>query len=155
MLSLYIPIVHETDTELKIKTVIKTQKFGEIDHVDFVRNKVKNRREAFVHFKVWYDNDNVTEFIKCLNNPETKTRIYHTNNKFWPVLVNRNSNPENKNPNYINEVALKDITMLDTDAFSCQKDVLEKLRATIEEYNKLKTQYMEVIIGTATKKIKN
>lgn len=155
MLSLYIPIVHETDTELKIKTVIKTQKFGEIDHVDFVRNKVKNRREAFVHFKVWYDNDNVTEFIKCLNNPETKTRIYHTNNKFWPVLVNRNSNPENKNPNYINEVTLKDITMLDTDAFSCQKDVLEKLRATIEEYNKLKTQYMEVIIGTATKKIKN
>ena len=155
MLSLYIPIVHDNDTELKIKTVIKTQQFGEVDHVDFVRNKVKNRREAFVHFKVWYDNDNVAEFIKCLNNPETKTRIYHTNNKFWPVLVNRNTNPENKNPNYINEVPLKDITMLDADAFSSQKDVLEKLKTTIEEYNKLKTQYMEVIVGTATKKIKN
>lgn len=155
MLSLYIPIVHDNDTELKIKTVLKTQKFGEVDHVDFVRNKVKNRREAFVHFKVWYDNDNVAEFIKCLNNPETKTRIYHTNNKFWPVLVNRNTNPENKNPNYINEVPLKDITMLDADAFSSQKDVLEKLKTTIEEYNKLKTQYMEVIVGTATKKIKN
>lgn len=155
MLSLYIPIVHETDTELKIKTVIKTQKFGEVDHVDFVRNKVKNRREAFVHFKVWYDNYVVSEFIKCLNNPETKTRIYHTNNKFWPVLVNRNTNPENKNPNYINEVDLKDITMLDSDAFSSQKDVIEKLRATIEEYNKLKTQYMKVIVGTETKKIKN
>ena len=153
MLSLYIPIVHETDTELKIKTVIKTQKLGEVDHVDFVRNKVKNRREAFVHFKVWYENDNVTEFIKCLNNPETKTRIYHTNNKFWPVLVNRNTNPENKNPNYINEVALKDIRMLDTDAFLCQKHVLEKLRETIEEYNKLKTQYMVSL--SFSKKIKN
>jgi len=155
MLSLYIPIVHDNDTELKIKTVFKTQKFGEVNNVDFVRNKLKNRREAFVHFKVWYDNDNVTEFMKCLNNPNTKTRIYHTDNKFWPVLVNRNANPENKNPNYINEVPLKDITMLDTDAFSSQKEVLEKLKTTIEEYNKLKTQYMEVVVGTATKKIKN
>jgi|TARA_B110000858_G_scaffold90765_1_gene104890 hypothetical protein len=155
MLSLYIPIIHDNDTELNIKTVFKTQMFGQVDHVDFVRNKVKNRREAFVHFKVWYDNDAVSEFIKCLNNPETKTRIYHTDNKFWPVLVNRNNNPENKNPNYINEVPLKDITMLDTDAFSSQKDVLEKLKTTIEEYNKLKTQYMEVIVGTATKKVKN
>ena len=155
MLSLYIPIVHDNHTELNIKNVIKTQKFGEVDHVDFVWNKVKNRREAFVHFKVWYDNDVVSEFIKCLNNPETKTRIYHTNNNFWPVLVNRNANPGHKNPNYINEVPLKDITMLDTDAFSSQKDVLEKLKTTIEEYNKLKTQYMEVIVGTATKKVKN
>tara|TARA_B100001769_G_C22019893_1_gene548042 strand:+ start:573 stop:1040 length:468 start_codon:yes stop_codon:yes gene_type:complete len=154
MLSLYIPILRDNETDLNIKTVFKTQNLGEVEHVDFVRNKLKNRREAFVHFKVWYDNDNVTKFMKCLNNPQTNTRVYHTDNKFWPVLVNRNANPENKNPNYINEVPLKDITMLDTDTYSTQKEVLEKLKTTIEEYNKLKTQYMEVVVATESKKIK-
>lgn len=141
MLSLYIPVIQDNITETNVKQVFIKKNYGEVERVDFVRNKLKNRREAFVHFKVWYDNEDVKEFKDRINNPNTKTRVYHTNNKFWPILINHNVNPEKKNPNYINE---NDMEVVDSDKES-YKELVDKLNKTIADYNLLKNEYFKII----------
>ena len=75
---------------------------GKIARVDFVKNISKNRREAFIHFEEWFTNEEANLLKEDILNNDTKTRFkYNDSNKFWPLLVNKNPNKKEANPNYI------------------------------------------------------
>ena len=100
-LSLYIPIIPESMSEAYIKKMFNNANIGKIMRVDFVKNKVKNRREAFIHFDEWFDSDESKKLKEDILNPDTKTRFkYNQTNKFWPLLVNKNAHNKTPNPNY-------------------------------------------------------
>jgi len=60
----------------------------------------KNRREAFIHFDEWYDNEECKKLKDDIMDPNTKTKLYHTNERFWPILVNKNPHKRIINPDY-------------------------------------------------------
>ena len=101
VLSLYIPIIAESISEEYIKKMFKTYNIGIILRVDFVKNLVKNRREAFLHFDEWYNSEESKKMKEDILNPNTKTRfIYNEAGKFWPLLINKNAHKRVDNPNY-------------------------------------------------------
>ena len=78
-----------------------SKNIGKVLRVDFVKNKAKNRNEAFVHFDEWFDNDESKKLKADILNPESKTRFkYSHGDKFWPLLVNKNAHNKVTNPNY-------------------------------------------------------
>ena len=101
VLSLYIPIIAESISEEYIKKMFKTHNIGLILRVDFVKNLLKNRREAFVHFDEWYNSEESKKMKEDILNPNTKTRfVYNESGKFWPLLINKNAHKRVDNPNY-------------------------------------------------------
>ena len=101
VLSLYIPIIAESISEEYIKKMFKTHNIGLILRVDFVKNLLKNRREAFVHFDEWYNSEESKKMKEDIMNPNTKTRfVYNEAGKFWPLLINKNAHKRVDNPNY-------------------------------------------------------
>lgn len=100
MLSLYIPIVQEHITEAYVKRQFNDNNIGKVMRVDFVKNISKNRREAFVHFDEWYENETSKALQEDIKNPTTKTRFVYHNNKFFPLLVNKNAHCRVNNPAY-------------------------------------------------------
>tara|TARA_Y100000591_G_C21812727_1_gene688868 strand:- start:46 stop:501 length:456 start_codon:yes stop_codon:yes gene_type:complete len=101
VLSLYIPIISENITEAFITKVFFEKNIGKILRVDFVHNKIKNRREAFIHFDEWFNSKESSSLKEDILNPNTKTQfVYGVSNKFWPLLVNKNAHKRNNNPNY-------------------------------------------------------
>ena len=99
VLSLYIPVIRNTSEEYIIK-MFKTHNIGKVMRVDFVYNKTKNRREAFVHFDEWFASDESKQLQEDILDPNTKTRFKYQGEKFWPLLVNRNAHKQVNNPNY-------------------------------------------------------
>ena len=101
VLSLYIPIISENITEAFITKVFSDKNIGKILRIDFVHNKMKNRREAFIHFDEWFNSPESLSLKEDILNPNTKTQfVYGVSNKFWPLLVNNNAHKRNVNPNY-------------------------------------------------------
>lgn len=102
VLSLYIPIISKNTSETYIKKMFDSNKIGKIMRVDFVYNKVKDRREAFIHFDEWFDTTESNSLKEDILNPNTKTQFKYsaTTTKFWPLLVNRNAHKRVNNPNY-------------------------------------------------------
>lgn len=101
MLSLYIPIVQKPFSEAYISKMFKVHQLGDVLRVDFVRNKEKDRVEAFVHFRKWFDTENARVMQLDVQNPNTKTRfVYTESGKFWPLLVNKNAEKRGDNPKY-------------------------------------------------------
>ena len=100
VLSLYIPIVSEKCSENYMKTVFVEKKIGKIMRVDFVENITKKRREAFIHFDEWYESEECKKLKDDIMNPTSITKLYHTNDRFWPILVNKNAHKRNINPDY-------------------------------------------------------
>ena len=102
ILSLYVPIISESISEAYIKKMFANKNIGKIAYVDFVKNISKNRREAFIHFEEWFTNEEANLLKEDILNNDTKTRFkYNDSNKFWPLLVNKNPNRKEANPNYI------------------------------------------------------
>jgi len=99
VLSLYIPIIRNTSEEYIIK-MFKTHNIGKVMRVDFVFNKTKNRREAFVHFDEWFASTESKQLQEDILDPNTKTQFKYQGDKFWPLLVNRNAHKQVNNPNY-------------------------------------------------------
>ena len=100
VLSLYIPIISDKVSEEYIKKMFLKHNIGKILRVDFVKNKVKNRNEAFVHFDEWFSNEHATNLKENVLNPEIKARLVYNNDKFWPLLENKNPHKRVENPNY-------------------------------------------------------
>ena len=100
--SLYIPIVSKNITEYYVKQQFFQHKIGSVQNVDFVFNNQKNRREAFIHFKCWFDNKKAKDLLLDIKNEETKTQFIYYNKKFWPLLINKSSK-DSKNENYVIE----------------------------------------------------
>ena len=100
VLSLYIPIISESTSEDYIKSSFEKNNIGKILKVDFVHNIQKNRREAFIHFDEWFDTTECVELKESILDPNVKAKLYHTNERFWPLLINKNAHKRNNNPNY-------------------------------------------------------
>lgn len=100
MLSLYIPVVQEHITETYIKRQFKDHNIGRVMRVDFVKNIVKGRREAFVHFDEWFDNETSRALQDDIKNVDTKTRFVYHDKKFFPLLMNKNAHRRVNNPGY-------------------------------------------------------
>lgn len=100
-LSLYIPVISIFISESYIKKIFKSKNIGDVLKVEFVKNIQKNRYEAFVHFKEWFNSEESKKLQEDINNINTKTKfIYDDNNKFWPLLVNKNPHKRVNNPKY-------------------------------------------------------
>merc|ERR1712137_462923 len=95
--SLYIPIIADNTSEDYIKTIFQKKNIGKVLRVDFVHNIPKNRREAFIHFDEWFDSVECNDFKSDILNPEVKAKLYHTSERFWPILVNKNAHKRNDN----------------------------------------------------------
>ena len=101
VLSLYIPVISTTVSEQYIIKMFKKHNIGIVLRVDFVKNIKKNRREAFIHFDEWFNNDKSLDLQKDVQNINTKTKfVYSETGKFWPLLVNKNAHKRVNNPNY-------------------------------------------------------
>ena len=100
MLSLYIPVVQDHITEAYVKRQFADHNIGKVMRVDFVKNLPKNRREAFVHFDEWFDNETSRALQEDVKNPTTKTRFVYHHTKFFPLLVNKNAHRRVNNPAY-------------------------------------------------------
>ena len=87
--SLYIPHINNVDEKYIIRA-FQAMLIGNVSRVDFVINRVKQRREAFVHFAQWYDTDESMKLRKDIINPNTQTRFIHRANNYWPLLINKN-----------------------------------------------------------------
>ena len=91
--SIYIPLIGQDINEAYVISAFHNGRIGKVTHVDFVINKHKIRREAFVHFEEWYDTDEANALKSQLeigNTTGQNTRFKHTNLKYWPLLVNKN-----------------------------------------------------------------
>ena len=102
VLSLYIPsgIMGYHTEEYITKQFIEHQ-LGKVMRVDFVKNVAKgDRREAFVHFDEWFDNDESLAFQENIKNIDIKSRFVYQGKKFWPILVNKNAHRRVTNPAY-------------------------------------------------------
>ena len=73
--SLYIPIISKNITESYVKQQFFQHKIGCVKNVDFVFNNQKNRREAFIHFKVWFDNKKAKELLTDIKNEKTTKKV--------------------------------------------------------------------------------
>jgi hypothetical protein len=101
--SLYIPIVNSETTDEYIGKCFNEKNIGKVSRVDFVFNKEKQRREAFVHFSEWFNTDQAnrlkTELETNIANGK-KCRFIYNKNMYWPILINKNpldkSSPERK-----------------------------------------------------------
>ena len=100
MLSLYIPVVQDHITEAYVKRQFADHNIGKVMRVDFVKNIPKNRREAFVHFDEWFDNETSRALQEDVKNPTTKTRFVYQHKKFFPLLINKNAHRRVNNPAY-------------------------------------------------------
>tara|TARA_B110000977_G_C11066713_1_gene488055 strand:+ start:2357 stop:2785 length:429 start_codon:yes stop_codon:yes gene_type:complete len=114
MLSVYIPVVQDHITEAYIKRQFIDHDIGKIMRVDFVKNIVKGRREAFLHFDEWFDNETSKALQDDIQNPDTKTRFIYHHTKFFPLLVNKNAHRRVNNPMYeiINTEDVKNSTKI-------------------------------------------
>tara|TARA_Y100000591_G_scaffold189799_1_gene164132 strand:- start:6764 stop:7369 length:606 start_codon:yes stop_codon:yes gene_type:complete len=88
--SIYIPVIGKEISEKYMKRCFKEKNIGEVDRVDFVLNKNKMRREAFVHFSKWYNTPDANSLMADLSNPETKTHFVYKGTSYWPILPNKN-----------------------------------------------------------------
>ena len=99
--SLYIPVISVFMTENYIKKVFKDKNIGKVLKVEFVKNLEKNRYEAFIHSDDWFDTNESNNLKKDILDSTTKTKfVYNDNNKYWPLLVNKNPHKRIHNPKY-------------------------------------------------------
>ena len=110
VLSLYIPVIRNTSEEYIIK-MFKTHNIGKVMRVDFVYNKTKNRREAFVHFDEWFTSEESKQLQNDILDPNTKAQFKYHGENFWPLLVNKNAHKRVENPNYtiLNKAEVKNV----------------------------------------------
>ena len=110
VLSLYIPIIRNASEEYIIK-MFKTHNIGKVMRVDFVFNKIKMRREAFIHFDEWFTSTESKRLQDDILDPNTKTQFKYHGEKFWPLLVNKNAHKRVENPNYtiLNKAKVKSV----------------------------------------------
>ena len=91
--SLYIPIIGKDITHDYIAKCFHDNNIGKVCHVDFVLNKQKLRREAFVHFSEWYTSEPANQLkaqLEIANASGQNCRFMHNGTNYWPLLLNKN-----------------------------------------------------------------
>lgn len=91
--SLYIPIIGKDITHDYIAKCFHDNNIGKVCHVDFVFNKQKLRREAFVHFSEWYISEPANQLkaqLQFANANGQNCRFMYNGRNYWPLLLNKN-----------------------------------------------------------------
>ena len=94
-ISFYIPVIADGIKEEFVAHIFKLKNIGIVERVDFVLNKQKLRREAFVHFKEYFNNteaNKIKSIIMSSQNKETfpPYKFYYKEGRFWALLLNKN-----------------------------------------------------------------
>ena len=94
-ISFYIPVIADGIKEDFVAKVFKHKNIGIVDRVDFVLNKQKVRREAFVHFKEYFNNPDSMAIKTAITSaqqtsPPTPFKFYYKEGRFWALLLNKN-----------------------------------------------------------------
>ena len=85
-LSLYIPVVHNSNTAELITTILQDIGFGTVDRVDMERKGTRGM--AFVHFSEWTNSAMVADFQAHVMDDTKPTTIMYQAPYFWKVLPN-------------------------------------------------------------------
>jgi len=91
--SLYIPIIGKDINHDYIAKCFHDNNIGKVCHVDFVLNKQKLRREAFVHFSEWYTSESANQLksqLEIASATGQNCRFIHNGTNYWPLLLNKN-----------------------------------------------------------------
>lgn len=91
--SLYIPIIGKDITHDYVAKCFHDNNIGKVCHVDFVLNKQKLRREAFIHFSEWYTSEPANQLkaqLEIASATGQNCRIMHSGTNYWPLLLNKN-----------------------------------------------------------------
>ena len=101
--SLYIPVINANVTEEYITKCFHEHNIGKVERVDFVLNKAKLRREAFVHFSEWYTSDATNQLkaqLEISSSTGQNCRFMYNGTNYWPLLLNKKpldkNNPDRK-----------------------------------------------------------
>ena len=94
-ISFYIPVIADGIKEDFVAKVFKHKNIGVVERVDFVLNKQKVRREAFVHFKEYFNNPDSMAIKTAITSaqqtsPPTPFKFYYKEGRFWALLLNKN-----------------------------------------------------------------
>jgi len=92
--SIYIPYVHYTCTEDRIKHVFERDRLGNVNRVDFIKKNSNNGGYyvAFVHFNYWYDNIAADNLKNKIDSGE-EGRVVYDDPYYW--IIYKNINPVN------------------------------------------------------------
>lgn len=89
--SFYIPVIADGIREDFIAKIFKHKNIGIVERVDFVLNKLKVRREAFVHFKEYFDNEHANSIKAVISDGGAEPyKFYYKDGRYWALLLNKN-----------------------------------------------------------------
>ena len=89
--SFYIPVIADGIREDFIAKIFKHKNIGIVERVDFVLNKQKVRREAFVHFKEYFDNGDANTIKAAISDGSAVPyKFYYKEGRYWALLLNKN-----------------------------------------------------------------
>jgi len=91
-LSLYIPYVRDEVTLESFRCTFHLKWIGYVSHVDFISTPGRELREAFVHFKVFWDEEPAYKFQQKLKEEE-RIRLYYNEENFWTIFKNYSKKP--------------------------------------------------------------
>jgi hypothetical protein len=117
--SLFVPHVFPNFTKEYVAKVF--EKFGPVDHVDFVLKQDRDEKEfnsAYIHFKYWNDTQENRNFQDNLFDQEC--RVYHDGPWYWIVL-------ENKGKKHVSGDRKQRIDLGGVSAITPEKPNLEKV----------------------------
>ena len=134
--SLYIPIIGKNTSADFIAKQFASANIGKVERVDFVLNKAKDRREAFVHFSEWFQSDSATQ----LNNQLEISRAtgeqchfkYNNGSHYWPLLINKNPMDKDSPDRKSNEVYVVE------DRFDTIDDRIKAIEKELEQLTFMK-----------------
>lgn len=92
--SLYIPVIGKNVSSHFVAKKFLEANIGNVERVDFVVNKVKGRREAFVHFSEWFNSDTANKLKSQLDNSmssgeQCQFKYNNHSHQYWPLLINK------------------------------------------------------------------
>ena len=116
--SLYIPVIGKNVSADFVAKKFLEANIGNVERVDFVVNKIKGRREAFVHFSEWFASDTASKLktqleISMSTGQQCQFKYNNDSSQYWPLLINKKplakDSPERKsNDVYDVESGLED-----------------------------------------------
>lgn len=109
--SLYIPVIGKNVSADFVAKKFLEANIGNVERVDFVVNKVKGRREAFVHFSEWFASETANKLksqleISMSTGEQCQFKYNNDTQQYWPLLVNKKplakDSPERKSNDIYN-----------------------------------------------------
>jgi hypothetical protein len=92
--SLFIPHIFANIDEERIKSVIETAKYGQVEQIDLIPKKSgdgKAYNSAYIHMKSWNEDEKTQKFLAHLKDTSKQTHLVYDKPWYWIVLENTSS----------------------------------------------------------------